>query len=393
MNSRQLFLNHIAQTSPAPLGLEIAASAGIHLIDPNGKKYLDLISGIGPSIAGHNHPEIVKAIQNQASRYLHTLVYGEFVLDPQTALADRLVALLPAKLDNIYYLSTGTEATEVAMKLAKRYTGRSRIASVEYSYHGSTQGALSLMSEKYFTGPFRPLISGIDFIRWNDINSLQRITEETGALIMEVVKAETGVHLPDSDFLLAVRRRCNETGTLLVFDEIQSAYARTGSLFAFEKFGVIPDVLLLGKSFGGGMPLAACISSKEIMQSLSDNPVLGHITTFGGHPVCCAAGLAVLDLILHSNWIQEVSTKEQLFKSLLKHPSILAIRSAGLWLAIELATAEDLQRAIRKCLDRGLIVDWFLFNDRAMRIAPPICITEEEISYACSIILESLSDI
>jgi acetylornithine/succinyldiaminopimelate/putrescine aminotransferase len=393
MNDRQLFFRHVAQTSPSPMGLDIQRAEGIHLYDREGKSYLDMVSGIGPSLLGHQHPAITKALHAQTDAYLHTLVYGEFILSPQTRLAAALTDRLPSSLDNVYFLSTGTEATEVAMKLAKRYTGRAEIIAIRDSYHGSTQGALSLMSDAYFTDKFRPLLPGIRFMDWNDSGQIDIITDHTAAVIMEVVKAETGIHLPDPAFLAAVRQRCHETGTLLVFDEIQSAYARTGTLFAFERYGVVPDVLLLGKSFGGGMPLAACIANRDIMSSLSDNPVLGHITTFGGHPLACAAGLATLDTLVNEPWMEQIPAKEGIFLEKLKHPAIKEVRSAGLWLAIELENEQILQKTLHLCLSRGLIADWFLFNAKAMRIAPPVCITEEQIHAACDIILTSLSDI
>jgi acetylornithine/N-succinyldiaminopimelate aminotransferase len=393
MTDRQVFFQHVAQTSPAPLSLDIVKAEGLFLYDREGVPYMDMVSGIGPSLLGHQHPSITAALHHQVDQYLHTLVYGEFILSPQTRLAAALADWLPSSLNNVYFLSTGTEATEVAMKLAKRYTGRVDMVAIKNSYHGSTQGALSLMSDEYFTGKYRPLLPGIHFMNWNDVSQINMIQESTAAVIMEVVKAETGIHIPDPAFLKAIRDRCNETGSLLVFDEIQSAYARTGTLFAFERYGVLPDVLLLGKSFGGGMPLAACISSRDIMQSLSDNPVLGHITTFGGHPLACAAGLATLENLLSQPWIDQIPVKESLFKKLLQHSAIIEVRSAGLWLAVEFEDEKILQRVIQNCLKRGLVVDWFLFNTRAMRLAPPINITEAQIQEACARILEALSDL
>lgn len=393
MTDRQVFFQHVAQTSPAPLSLDIVKAEGLFLYDREGVPYMDMVSGIGPSLLGHQHPSITAALHHQVDQYLHTLVYGEFILSPQTRLAAAIADRLPSSLNNVYFLSTGTEATEVAMKLAKRYTRRADMVAIKNSYHGSTQGALSLMSDEYFTGKYRPLLPGIHFMNWNDVSQINMIQESTAAVIMEVVKAETGIHIPDLAFLKAIRDRCNETGSLLVFDEIQSAYARTGTLFAFERYGVLPDVLLLGKSFGGGMPLAACISSREIMQSLSDNPVLGHITTFGGHPLACAAGLAILENLLSQPWIDQIPAKESLFKKLLQHSAIIEIRSAGLWLAVEFEDEKILQRVIQNCLKHGLVVDWFLFNTRAMRLAPPINITEAQIQEACARILEALSDL
>jgi acetylornithine/N-succinyldiaminopimelate aminotransferase len=393
MNSRQLFLKHIAQTSAFPMGLHIVDSSGIFIIDKNGKQYIDLISGIGPSILGHQHPRIIEAIKNQADKYLHTLVYGEFVLSPQTLLAEALVKLLPSPLDNIYYLSTGTEAVELAMKLSKKFTGRHEIIASNLSYHGSTNGALSLMSDCYFTGPYRPLLPGIRFVEWNNFEHIERITSNTAAVILETVKAETGIHIAATGYLEAVAQRCKEVGALFILDEIQASYVRTGHLFAFEGYRVVPDILLLGKSFGGGMPLSAVISSKEIMHVISENPVLGHITTFGGHPISCSAGLAVLENITQEKLWTNVPEKTALFKQHISHPEIVDIRSCGLWIAIELSTETKLQRLIQLCLQRGLITDWFLFNTKSMRIAPPINISNEEIIASCDIIMDSLNDI
>jgi len=390
MTEREIFIRHMAQTSDEPLGLEISHSAGVYMYDKSGKKYIDLISGIGPSLLGHNNPAIIEAIKAQTDKYLHTLVYGEFILSPQAKLTRMLIDLLPPKLNNVYLLSTGTEATELAMKLSKRVTGRREIVAMNNSYHGSTQGALSLMSDDYFSRPFRPLLPGIRFIEFNRFEDIELITEESAAVIMEVIKAESGIHTPAPGYLQAVRQRCNDTGTLLVFDEIQSAYARTGSLFAFEQYEVVPDILLLGKSFGGGMPLAACISSKQIMEKISYDPVLGHITTYGGHPLSCAAAIAALEQILQNDLLKEVQRKAGMFTGTLKHQSIVELRSAGLWMALEFDSPALLRRIIRSCLQEGLIVDWFLFNDKSMRIAPPLTISEKEIEDSCQLILKVL---
>ena len=389
---RQQFLRHVAQTSPFPLMVEIAGSEGMYLYDPAGKPYLDLIAGIGVSCLGHRHPRVVEAVKKQVDRYLHTLVYGEFVLSPQVELATLLTKQLPPTLDSVYFVNSGAEATEGAMKLAKRYTGRAEIIACKSAYHGSTQGAASLMWPKDFTQSYHPLLPGIRHIDFNCTFCLEKITERTAAVIMETVQAEWGIRKPFGDYLQKVRERCDQTGTLLVFDEIQAGYGRTGTLFAFEQYGVVPDVLLLAKGMGGGMPIGAFIAAKDIMQVLSHDPVLGHITTFGGHPVCCAAGLATLQTLLEEGYIDEVAAKERLFLDLLKHPAILDIRSAGLWMAVELNDFDTVQRVIQRCLKRGLITDWFLFNNRSLRIAPPLIITEEQIRWACEVILESLDN-
>jgi len=387
---RHLFLNHVAQTSDSPLGLEIKSGNGIYLEDVSGKKYIDLICGIGPSILGHGHPDIVRAVQEQAGKFMHTLVYGEMVLSPQVQLASGLADQLPLGLNNVYFTSTGTEATEGAMKLAKRYTGRPKIYSFKQAYHGSTQGALSLMSDEYFTGAFRPLLPGVGHLDFEEMETLQLIDDQTAAVFIETIRAESGIYKPSKCFMDALRKRCDETGALLVFDEIQAAYGRTGYLFAFEAYGIVPDILLLGKGFGGGMPLAAFISSKEIMQTLSHDPVLGHITTYGGHPVSCAAGMEVLRILTSTDIMSSIPDKEQLFLELLVHPDIKEVRSAGLWLAVEFESWLFVKSVIHFSLEMGLITDWFLFNDRCIRICPPLNITEEEIREACRILLSSM---
>ena len=389
---RANFLKHIAQTSPAPMGLEIAGGEGVYLIDTAGKRYLDLIAGIGVSALGHNHPTVIEAVQRQAGTYMHTLVYGEFVLGTQVELATLLCAQLPDSLDNVYFTNSGTEAVEGAMKLAKRVTGRADIVAATHAYHGSTQGAASLMWPKDFTRPFHPLLPGISHLEFNDGASLDRITERTAAVVLETVQAEWGLRPPRPEWIQAVRRRCTETGTLLILDEIQAGMGRTGTLFAFEQYGIVPDILLLAKGFGGGMPLGAFVAGRDIMQALTENPVLGHITTFGGHPVSCAAGLATLQTLTDQpDLIGSVKEKEALFRKLLVHSRIREVRSAGLWMAVELADFDEIRHTIAGCLERGLITDWFLFNERSLRIAPPLTISEEEIEWACGVILDSLS--
>jgi len=389
-NLRQLFLQHLAPTSDAPLLLEVEKAEGIYLFDPDGKKYIDIISGISVSSLGHCHPRIVQAIKDQADKFLHTLVYGEFLLSPQVKLATLLTKQLPEKLDCVYFVNSGSEATEGAMKLAKRFTGRAEMIACYNAYHGSTQGSASLMSETYFTQPYHPLLPGIHHIEFNEVAHLDRITTKTACVIVETVQAESGVTTPKNDYLKKLRQRCDETGTLLVFDEIQVGYGRTGSLFAFEQFDVVPDILLLAKGMGGGMPIGAFIASAKMMKLLSFEPVLGHITTFGGHPVCCAAALANLEEMLEGKWISKVKEKEQLFVSLLKHPAIKELRSWGLFMAVDLNSSELVMSTIKHCMADGLITDWFLFNDRCLRIAPPLIITEEEIRTACAIILKGL---
>ena len=389
-NLRQLFLQHVAQTSPSPLMLEVEHAEGMYLYDPEGKAYLDLIAGIGVSGLGHRHPAVVEAAKAQLDKYLHTLVYGEFVLAPQVQLAELLARCLPDPLDSVYFVNSGTEATEGAMKLAKRYTGRYEIVACKQAYHGSTQGAASLMWPKDFTQAYHPLLPGIRHIEYNCEWCLQQITERTAAVVMETVQGEWGIRPPLEGYLQKVRKRCDEVGALLILDEIQAGYGRTGHLFAFEQYGIVPDILLLAKGMGGGMPIGAFIASQAVMSALSDNPILGHITTFGGHPVSCAAALATLNILIESDLIGQVKAKEQLFLELLQHPAIVEVRSAGLWVAVELEGFEAVQAVIRHCLEKGLITDWFLFNSNSLRIAPPLIITEEQIRWACGVILEGI---
>ena len=390
LNNRQLFLRHMAPTSGFPLMLEIERSEGVYLIDSQGKKMMDLISGIGVSNIGHRHPNVLKAIQEQLDKYLHTMVYGEYVLAPQVQLAELMASQLPESLDSIYFVNSGSEATEGAMKLAKRVTGRAEIIACYKAYHGSTQGAASLMNPTEFTQAFHPLLPGIEHIEFNDQADLEKISTKTAAVIMETVQGEWGVRKPKACYLRALRERCNETGTMLIFDEIQAGYGRTGSLWAFEKYGVIPDVLLLAKGMGGGMPIGAFVSSTEYMQHLSVDPILGHITTFGGHPVNCAAAYACLNTILDEKLTEGVRDKEILFRTLLKHPMIKELRTAGLMMAMELDNFDTVQKVINFCLENGLIVDWFLFNNWSVRLAPPLIISEKEIREACAIILQAL---
>lgn len=386
ISSRKLFLDHVAQTSPFPLQIQIEKAEGLYLYDESGKAYLDMIAGISVSCLGHCHHSVVEAVCEQAGKYMHTLVYGEFVLSPQVLLAEFLTSKLPESLQNIYFLNSGTEATEGAMKLAKRYTGRYRIISGKNAYHGSTQGSASLMSSETYTSSFRPLLPGITHIEFNNFDDIELITKDVACVIIEPIQAEAGIILPVNGYLQAIRKKCTETGTLLIFDEIQTGFGKTGQLFAFQKYGVVPDVLLLGKAMGGGMPLAAFISSQQIMSSLSHDPILGHITTFGGHPVNCAAGLATLRVITETRLIEQINEKSALLVENLKHPIIKEIRHAGLMMAIDLGNNALVMKTIEYCLANGLITDWFLFNDTSLRICPPLTITNAEILKACEIL-------
>ncbi len=393
LSQRQLFLRHVAQTSDAPLMLEIDYAEGMYIFDTSGKPYMDLIAGIGVSAIGHRHPSLLKAIHKQLDKYLHTLVYGEFVLSPQVQLATLLSENLPDSLSSVYFTNSGTEATEGAMKLAKRFTGRAQIIAARNAYHGSTQGAMSLNSDDYFTQAYRPLLPDIAWITFNDFKDIKKITTRTAAVIIETVQAESGIISPHVDYIKKLKERCQEVGALLILDEIQAGMGRTGRLWAFQQYDIVPDILLLAKGLGGGMPIGAFIASKDIMHTLTHDPVLGHITTFGGHPLSSAAALATLQTLLETDLIAQVPAKEILFKTLLVHPKIKAVRSAGLWLAVELDSFEVLQKVIHACLHEGLITDWFLFNNRSLRIAPPLIISEEEIRWACEIILQAIDKI
>jgi acetylornithine/succinyldiaminopimelate/putrescine aminotransferase len=383
---RQQFLQHVAQTSDIPMLLEIERAAGSFLYERTGKRYLDLIAGISVSVLGHGHPAVVEAVKQQAERYMHTLVYGEYVLSPQVELAALLASLLPDSLNAVYFTNSGSEATEGAMKLAKRYTGRAEIIACREAYHGSTQGAASLMWPTTFTQAYHPLLPGIRHIGFNCEEDLERITIATACVIVETVQAEAGVRLPQDDYLKKLRKRCTAVGSLLIFDEIQAGYGRTGSLWAFEQYGVVPDVLLLAKGMGGGMPIGAFVAAREVMQVLGHEPPLGHITTFGGHPVCCAAAMATLRFIAENRLWEKAKQSEVLFRRLLVHPAIKEVRSAGLLMAVEVGEFPVLRSIILDCVANGVITDWFLFNDRSLRIAPPLTISEEEIERACEVI-------
>lgn len=387
IDMRQLFLRHVAQTSPNPLAIEIARAEGLYLYDPAGKVYMDLIGGISVCNMGHRHPRVVEAIREQADRYLHVLVYGELIQSPQVQYARLLAEHLPVSLNSVYFTNSGAEAVEGAMKLAKRLTGRTEIVAFDQSYHGSTQGALSIMGDEYWRNAYRPLLPGVWHMKYDAMESLDRITENTACVIAETVQAERGVYVPRTEWMKALRRRCDETGALLILDEIQAGFGRTGKLWGFEQYGIVPDVLLLGKALGGGMPLGAFVADRGKMWALTGAPVLGHITTFGGHPVSCAAGMAGLQVLLEEDWMKEVGEKEALFRELLVHPAIRAVRSCGLLMAVEFESYAINKAIIDRCIEKGLLTDWFLFAPHCMRIAPPLLITEEEIRRACGIIL------
>jgi acetylornithine/N-succinyldiaminopimelate aminotransferase len=387
---RQLFLANNAQTTDFPLLLEFVRAEGIYMYDIEGKPYIDLISGIGVSSIGHANPDVINAIKEQVDKYMHLMVYGEYVQSPQVRFAEKLISILPPSLSSVYFVNSGAEAVEGALKLAKRFTGRSQIISCHDSYHGSTHGALSVMGNEEYKQAYRPLLPGVNFIRFNNMDDLELITEETACVIIETLQGEAGVRVPDPGYMQALRKRCSQSGALLILDEIQAAFGRSGKLFAFEHFDIVPDILLLAKALGGGMPIGAFISSKQIMNSLKENPILGHITTFGGHPVCCAAGLAALEVLLNEKLVASVQEKEKLFRKLLVHPAIKEVRGKGLMLAIELENFELNKKVIDRCIENGVVVDWFLHCTNSMRIAPPLIINHEEIRKACAVIIESI---
>lgn len=379
MDLQKLFLEHLAPTSPFPFLLNIKSANGIYLEDIDGKKYMDLIAGIGVASVGHANPKIIEAVTAQIKNYGHVMVYGEYIQEPVVQLATNLAAALPDNLQTCYFVNSGAEANEAAIKLAKRVTGRSEIISFERAYHGNTMGAMSVSGNEVKKQAFRPLVPGVRFIPFNSIDDLEQITNQTAAVIIEPIQGDAGVIIPDKKFMVALRQRCDETGAILIFDEIQTGMGRTGKLFAFEHFGVTPDILTLAKGLGGGLPIGAFISSKENMSLLARDPMLGHITTFGGNPVCCASALAALSIINQNNFLEEVETKGQLFESLLEHENVVEIRRKGLMMAIELNAEEKVDRAIELAREEGVIIYWFLSTRNCFRISPPLTITTDEV--------------
>lgn len=394
---RRQFLTHVAQTSPAPQLIEVARAEGVYFYTPEGKEYFDLISGVSVSNVGHANSAVVEAVCRQARDYMHIMVYGEMVERPQVEYATLIASLLPEPLNSVYFLNSGAEAVEGALKLAKRYTARTEMISMRRAYHGSTHGAMSMMGfpeGEEWKNAFRPLLPDCKAIEYNNINDLQQITERTACVLCEPVQGEAGVRLPKDGYLAALRRRCTEVGALLIFDEIQTGMGRSGEMFAMTKFGVTPDIVCLAKAFGGGMPLGAFVSSNEIMNTLQSNPVLGHITTFGGHPVCCAAGLAATRYLIDNKVVEDVERKGALFESLLSgHPNVVEIRRNGLLLAVELGSSERLYKIMDMFIERGILSDWFLYCDTAFRISPPLVITDAEIYKCVEIIVNCLNDL
>ena len=392
LSNRQLFLKHVGQTSSNPLQLEIEHAEGIYFFTPApaSKRYIDLVSGVSVSVLGHAHPAITEAVKAQVDKHMHLMVYGEFIQSPQTHYAKWLTDHLPDPLDVVYYVNSGSEAIEGAMKLAKRATGRPEIVAFNKAYHGSTHGALSILGDKKFHSGFLPLLPGISHLDFNDESGLELITKNTAAVVVEPIQAEAGIIEPRNGFLKKLRERCNATGTLLVLDEIQTGFGRTGKLFAFDHYGIVPDIVCFAKSFGGGMPLGAFVSSEAFMQMLIHDPELGHITTFGGHPVSCAAGLATQQYIEEHGLIAHANRMGELYRQLMDHEGISTIRGRGLFLAVEFNERISGERLMKNIFENGIVLDQFLFCNNAFRIAPPLIITEEEVHESSTLLLDAI---
>lgn len=384
------FLRHLAQTSPHPLALDIVHAEGCWLTDRHGMRYLDLVAGLAVNNVGHRHPRVVQAIKDQCDRYLHVIPYGEFIQEPQVRFAERLTALLPEGLDSVYFVNSGTEAIEAALKLAKRITGRTELVACHKSYHGSTHGSLSITGNETKKYRVRPLLPDVGFITFNEPGDLVRITDGTAAVVVEPVQGDAGVRVPDPAWLRALRDRCSAVGAMLVFDEVQTGFGRTGRRFAFEHSGVVPDILVLGKALGGGLPMGAFVAGCAHMHLLTHDPVLGHITTFGGHPLPCVAGLAAMEVLEEEALAGNARRMGHLFKELLVHPGIQEVRGEGLMLAVDLGDADKVQQVVHGCLEQGVLGFWFLSCPTAFRIAPPLTIKEEEVRQACAIILDEV---
>ena len=394
ITNRQLFLQHVATTSDFPIALEIERAEGIYMYSPDGKPYLDLVSGVSVSNLGHGHPRVRQAIKDQVDKYMHLMVYGEFIESPQVQLAKLLSDNLPESLNSVYFVNSGSEANEGALKLAKRFTGRSEIITFKNAYHGSTHGALSVLGDEELKNAFRPLLPDIRIIEFGNILDLEEITNKTACVILEPIQSEGGMIIPTKEFIQTLRARCTEKGALLIFDEVQMGFGRTGKLFAFEHFDVVPDILCLAKAMGGGMPIGAFISDKKILDTFKSNPMLGHITTFGGHPVCCAAAKAALEVLLEEKIVDDVQRKGELFVTLLKdHPMVKGFRQLGLFIAVIVESQEIMLAIMEEAYELGVIMDPFLFCAGAFRIAPPLNITDEEIHHASDLLIEAMNKV
>jgi len=388
--SEEIFLNNLAQTTPYPFQIAVERAEGVYLYTPEGKKYMDMISGIGVNNIGHRHPKVIEAIKQQVEKHLHVMVYGEYIQAAPNLLAKKLTDLLPPQLNCCYFVNSGTEANEGALKLAKRFTERTEIVSFKKSYHGSTHGSLSVSGNEIKKRAFRPLLPNVKFIEFNKLNDLELISTKTACVILETIQGDAGVRIPAIEYMQALRKKCTETGALLILDEIQCGMGRTGTLFAFEQFGIVPDILTLAKAFGGGLPIGTFVSSREIMKTLTHDPMLGHITTFGGNPVCCASALATLEVIEEEKLLEQVEAKGQLIQRTLIHPKIKGVRRIGLMFAFDFDSEERVNSIVNYAKENGVICYWFLSHPNSFRIAPPLTITESEILKACEIILKAI---
>jgi acetylornithine/succinyldiaminopimelate/putrescine aminotransferase len=394
ITNRQLFLQHVATTSDYPIALEIERAEGIYMYSPDGKPYLDLVSGVSVSNLGHGHPRVRQAIKDQVDKYMHLMVYGEFIETPQVQLAKLLSDNLPESLNSVYFVNSGSEANEGALKLAKRFTGRSEMITFKNAYHGSTHGALSVLGDEEMKNAFRPLLPDVRIIEFGNVLDLVQITDKTACVILEPIQSEGGMIIPTKEFIQTLRARCTEKGALLIFDEVQMGFGRTGKLFAFEHFNVVPDILCLAKAMGGGMPIGAFISDKKILDTFKSNPMLGHITTFGGHPVCCAAAKAALEVLLEENIVDDVQRKGELFVTLLKdHPMVKGFRQLGLFIAVIVESQELMLKIMKEAYELGVVMDPFLFCSGAFRIAPPLNITDEEIHHASDLLIQAMNKV
>lgn len=393
MSERAFFLNHLGQTTPFPFLIEVERAEGIYIYDKSGKAYMDMISGVAVNNIGHRHPKVVEALKSQIDKYLHVMVYGEFIQDAQQLLVKELLEVLPSSLDGVYVVNSGTEAIEAALKLAKRYTGRTELISFRGSYHGSTHGSMSVSGNELKKQAFRPLLPDVQFLQHNQIIELERITSKTAGVILETIQGDAGVRKPSVTFMKALRQRCDEVGALLILDEIQCGMGRTGKLFAFEHFGIVPDILTLGKALGGGMPIGALVSSQKKLMEFTHSPMLGHITTFGGHPVICAAAAAAVQVMkTELNW-QEIEAKAARFESrFTHHAELIEIRRVGMMFAFDMVNADRVEKVVAKCMEKGLLTFWFLSHPYSFRLSPPLNITEEELNKAADLILAAIEE-
>jgi len=392
MSARDFFLSHLGQTTPFPFLIEVERAEGIYIYDKNGKAYMDMISGVAVNNIGHRHPKVVSALKDQIDKYLHVMVYGEFIQDPQQLLVKELLEVLPKSLDGVYIVNSGTEAIEAALKLAKRVTGRTELVSFRGSYHGSTHGAMSVSGNEVKKQAFRPLLPDVQFLQLNKEDDLHRITLKTAAVILETIQGDAGVRRPSVTFMKALRQRCDEVGAMLILDEIQCGMGRTGKMFAFEHFAIIPDILTLGKALGGGMPIGALVSSQQKLMEFTHAPMLGHITTFGGHPVICAAAAAAVQVLkTEINW-QELEDKAARFELRFKdHPELMEIRRVGMMFAFDMISAERVEKVVSRCMEKGLLTFWFLSHPHSFRLSPPLTITDDELNLAADIILSAIA--